>query len=273
MLNTTSKYPSKQCLLHSFAGYSISNSYMLLCCCCYVFVGFCLFVLFFIYYFATSALFNQAGLLVKLPVFLQKERLGIFRMNIEKTLPKEGDAVLGQHTEVLGVLTPWEVSRVGQWFPGCVTDTAINQPLRSSQPEPVQQQECSPCVKGHCCTKVMDKASKPGEVCRALPRKEQGVAQLPMPSKPALHDILLIRTWHGVYTVAICCAAREKGRSCEAFQGCVHPELANLLSPCLGACGGAAGCWHRGNHIKSSLTSFVGFFTTSNFLSRGRETT
>lgn len=175
------------------------------------------------FYFATrSALFSQAGL-VEIPNLpAEGKAWDIQDEHCEKPLPKEGDAALGQHTDVLGVLTPWEVSRVDQWFPGCVTDTAINQLLRSSKPEPVEQQDCSPCVKGHCCTRVMGNANKPGEACRALPGKEQGVARLLVLSKLALHYILITRTWHGVYTVTICRAAREKGRSCEAFQGCVQ---------------------------------------------------
>lgn len=86
MLNNTSKYPSKQGLLCYFAVYHISHSW-----CCFavvvvvvVLLTFC-FALFFIYCFVTrSALFSQAGLLVKFPVFLQKGRLGIFRMDAVK---------------------------------------------------------------------------------------------------------------------------------------------------------------------------------------------
>lgn len=130
--------------------------------------------------------------------------------------------------------------------------------------------------EGHCCAEVMDNASKPGEACRALPRKEQRVARLPVLSKPALYYILLIRTWLGcLHCDHLLWCKREREEFWSFPRLCpIHPELANLLSPCLEACGGAADCWHQGNHIKSSLTVFVLFcFTSSNFLSRGRETT
>lgn len=232
-----------------------------------------LFVLVFIYYFATrSTLFSQAGLLVKFPIFLQKGRFGIFRMStVKKPFPRRvmqsWDTYWGAGgADTLGGFKGWS------WLLGCVTDTAIIQHLRSSKPEPVEQQECSPCVKGHCCTKVMDNANKPGEACRALPRKEQGVTRLPVLSKPALHCILLVRTWHSVYTVWPS-AVLQKGRELWSFPRLcpTHPEPANLLSPCLGPCGGAADCWHIGNHIKSSLTGFIFFYILQ--LSRGRETT
>lgn len=76
-------------------------------------------------------------------------------------------------------------------------------------------------------------------ILQGISKERAGSCTLP---KPALHCILLIRTWHGVYTVTICCAAREKGRSCEAFQGCVQffQSWQTWVSPCLGACGGAA---------------------------------
>lgn len=63
MLNTTSKYPSKQCLLRSFAFYFISHSYMLLFWWWWWFFGVLVLGVFFFYFATRSALFSQAGLL------------------------------------------------------------------------------------------------------------------------------------------------------------------------------------------------------------------
>lgn len=57
----------------------------------------------FLHFNARSSLFSQVGLLLKFPVFLQKGRLGRFRMDTEKPLPWECGAALGQRTGVAGV--------------------------------------------------------------------------------------------------------------------------------------------------------------------------
>lgn len=177
----------------------------------------------FLHFNARSSLFSQVGLPLKFPVFLQKGRLGRFRMDTLRN-PFPGSVV-----QPWGSVLGWRESpSLGGFKDSSTVPQLCDQYSKKTAPQEHQAGasgaagEGSPCVKGHCCFGGQElgpwmtpailenpaghcpgKNMEPNN-CLCFPNWLYTVFQ-----KPKLGMVFT--------TVSVCPAAREKGRSCEAF--------------------------------------------------------